>query len=63
MTFKDHTNVSCYGYLPKNMPVLPSRHLGLVPSCEIENLKENLHNKREIFENISNQFIEMSLNN
>lgn len=37
-----HTKVRCFGYLSKNMPSLPSRHLGLVPSCEIEALQEKI---------------------
>lgn len=35
-----YTPAKCYGYLPKNeIGTLKSRHLGLIPSCEIEGLK------------------------
>ncbi|PKM52070.1 MAG: cobyrinate a,c-diamide synthase [Firmicutes bacterium HGW-Firmicutes-7] len=37
------TTAKCYGYLPKNeIGTLKSRHLGLIPSCEIEDLKLKL---------------------
>ena len=37
------TGVKCYGYLAKNPDiVLESRHLGLVPSVEVDGLKERL---------------------
>lgn len=37
-----HTSATCLGYLPKTVPQLPSRHLGLVPSCEVENLENKV---------------------
>jgi cobyrinic acid a,c-diamide synthase len=37
-----HTKVTCLGYLPETLPQLPSRHLGLVPSCEIEDLEKKM---------------------
>lgn len=40
---EQNTNVKCYGYLPKNMGInIPSRHLGLVPSVEIKELKDKI---------------------
>lgn len=34
-----YTSAKCYGYLPKNdIGTLKSRHLGLIPSCEIDGL-------------------------
>lgn len=39
---ESNTSVKCLGYVPKTLPQLPSRHLGLVPSGEIEDLKEKL---------------------
>lgn len=34
-----NTPLKCFGYLPKNnMATLKSRHLGLIPSCEVEDL-------------------------
>ncbi len=36
------TGIRCYGYLGKNQPSLPSRHLGLIPSSEIEDLEDKV---------------------
>lgn len=36
---KRNTSAKCFGYLPKNdVSSLKSRHLGLIPSCEVEDL-------------------------
>lgn len=38
-----YTSAKCYGYLPKNeIGSLKSRHLGLIPSLETEDLKEKI---------------------
>lgn len=39
---ESNCNVTCLGYVPKSLPQLPSRHLGLVPSCELDDLKEKI---------------------
>lgn len=45
------TGVRVYGYLPKDNSVeLPSRHLGLVPSVEIEGLKKKIERLAEHIE-------------
>lgn len=45
------TNVKVYGYLPKdNGFELPSRHLGLVPSVEIEGLKKKIEKLARLIE-------------
>nr|WP_243109731.1 cobyrinate a,c-diamide synthase [Caminicella sporogenes] len=37
------TGIKCVGYLKKNIDIkLESRHLGLIPSVEVENLKEKI---------------------
>lgn len=42
-TIETHTGVRVFGYLPRNLEVeLPSRHLGLVPSGEIDLLHEKI---------------------
>lgn len=45
-----HTGVKAYGYLPDNLPTIPSRHLGLVASCEIEDLREKVEMMGSNFE-------------
>jgi cobyrinic acid a,c-diamide synthase len=46
------THVKAYGYIEKLPEIeLPSRHLGLVPSCEIDNLKEQLNVLRDRIKN------------
>lgn len=38
------TGIKCFGYLKKNLNIrLESRHLGLVPSVEVENLEKKLN--------------------
>ncbi len=40
---EEHTSVKCYGYLKKNPEMnLSSRHLGLIPSYEVDQLKEKI---------------------
>ena len=39
---EQHTGVSCFGWLPKNLPSLPHRHLGLVPAGEQQGLFEHV---------------------
>lgn len=40
---EEHTSVKCFGYLKKNTEMnLSSRHLGLIPSYEVEQLKDKI---------------------
>lgn len=42
-TIVEHkTGLKCWGYLPKSLPALPSRHLGLLPSSELADLEERV---------------------
>lgn len=49
-SIETHTKVTCFGYLPKTVPQLPSRHLGLVPSCEIKDLDKKVTELAEYIE-------------
>lgn len=45
------TGIKCFGYLKKNLNIkLESRHLGLVPSVEVENLENKLNELAEMVE-------------
>lgn len=46
-----YTTAKCYGYLPNNnIGSLKSRHLGLIPSCEIEDLNIKINSLCEAVE-------------
>ncbi|SHK32141.1 cobyrinate a,c-diamide synthase [Tepidibacter formicigenes] len=50
-----YTNTKVLGYLPKNLQFsLPSRHLGLIPTIEMEKLEENFLNLADIIEEYIN---------
>ncbi|SHH41086.1 cobyrinate a,c-diamide synthase [Tepidibacter thalassicus] len=46
-----YTNTKVLGYLPKNLEFsLPSRHLGLIPTLEMEKLEEKFSNLADVIE-------------
>lgn len=46
-----HTNIPCLGFLPSNMNIsLKSRHLGLVPAEEVDELREKVNELADLIE-------------
>ncbi len=60
-----YTDIEVLGYFPKNVQVEPSRHLGLIPDVEMDDLEEKFASENELNNSVrspNGKLIENQLN-